>query len=74
MKGVLFSLFLFGLTSVEVFAIHCFDCNSFDDPGCSDPFNNSTSLMAVDCDAKRPFNVEFDVVATFCRKIRQKSN
>lgn len=52
-------------------AIHCFDCNSYNDPACADPFKNSTSLTTVDCDTKsHPQHI--DVRSTFCRKITQR--
>lgn len=71
MKGLWFKILVVCLAFVEVFSIHCYDCNSFDDPACSDPLKNSTSLLTVDCDTKR-HPLDINIAATFCRKIKQR--
>lgn len=72
MKVLALVILVFVVGVADVFAIHCLDCNSYNDPGCGDPFDNKTSLTHVDCDTKRhPMNI--DMKATFCRKITQRS-
>ena len=67
-------LLIFLLPNVVIknsLAILCFQCNSFYDPACSDPFN-TTELDYVNCDyAVPPVNVDFK--ATMCRKLVQTS-
>jgi len=56
-----------------VSAIQCWKCNSREDPGCGDPFENNT-YYKVDCDKQDQRKHLPDVKATMCRKIRQKVN
>jgi hypothetical protein len=52
------------------FAIHCWDCSSFINPGCGDPFRND-SFDKIDCDQVLMPHLEGQK-ATLCRKIIQK--
>jgi hypothetical protein len=70
MKESSVRLLVFSFLFVEALGIRCFDCNSFNDPQCADPFGNSSSLLTVDCSTKRHPNVDSE--ATFCRKTYQR--
>lgn len=48
-------------------AIYCYDCNSFHDPACGDPFTGN--LPASNCD----FDEILGLNATICRKLIQTS-
>lgn len=53
--------------------IKCWVCNSFNDLGCGDPFDNS-SFPITDCDAELNKRANLQgVKATMCRKLVQKS-
>ncbi|XP_037069715.1 uncharacterized protein LOC119091156 [Pollicipes pollicipes] len=56
-----------------VTGIQCWKCNSREDPGCGDPFENNT-YYKVDCDKQDDRKHLPGVKATMCRKIRQKVN
>jgi len=62
----------FTVTVTEA-GIKCWVCNSFNDLGCGDPFDNS-SFPITDCDAElnKRENLK-GVPATMCRKLVQKS-
>ncbi|XP_021951888.1 uncharacterized protein LOC110848860 [Folsomia candida] len=52
--------------------IKCWVCNSFNDLGCGDPFDNS-SFPITDCDAELNKRANLQgVKATMCRKLVQK--
>lgn len=71
MKGLIVFIVTLCFVPSKVLSIHCFDCNSFYDARCSDPFDNSTTLSVVNCDAK-PNSI--DLKSTFCRKTTQRGN
>lgn len=52
--------------STVAFAIKCWDCDSYTDRNCGDPFNNRT-LSVTDCSLIAERNMQK------CRKIVQKS-
>ena len=54
-----------------VSGIQCWKCNSREDPGCGDPFENNT-YYKVECDKADERRHLPGVKATMCRKIRQK--
>ncbi|CAL8123598.1 unnamed protein product [Orchesella dallaii] len=64
--------FTFSLWQVSEAGIKCWVCNSRNDLGCGDPFDNS-SFPISDCDAEydRRDNLK-GIKATMCRKIVQK--
>lgn len=53
-------------------SITCYQCNSFYDPRCGDPFD-PYSLGQVNCSMREPFEHVAVKEATLCRKIVQKS-
>ncbi|RWS27477.1 hypothetical protein B4U80_08080 [Leptotrombidium deliense] len=61
--------FLGLITAVS--AIHCWDCNSFINAGCGDPFRNS-SFAIKDCNHRDVHKLSVYGEAKFCRKIVQK--
>lgn len=71
MKELAILCFFICCCVIEVKSIKCFDCNSLHDTNCADPFNNVSSLLAVDCDSKT-HSETFDAEASFCRKAVQR--
>lgn len=69
MMQVIFKILSISLLVSVASAIRCYDCNSFYDPQCADPFKDF-ALGSVECDEKGSFD---GVNATFCRKMYQKS-
>lgn len=56
----------------EVYSIHCFTCNSINNPRCGSPFRPFPQAV-VDCDQEM-FEKNVTIKGTLCRKIVQKSN
>ncbi|XP_022644425.1 uncharacterized protein LOC111260969 [Varroa jacobsoni] len=71
MKGAL--LIAIGAILVgSALSIKCWECKSHADPLCADPFDNTT-LPITECN-RRTLSHMPTLVATMCRKIRQKVN
>jgi len=71
--GVVIASFVLVYHGTEA-GIKCWVCNSFNDLGCGDPFDNS-SFPITDCEAE--YNKRENlrgVKATMCRKLVQKIN
>jgi len=65
--AILATIFVFVLTIQSGESIHCWVCDSSEDPRCGDPFDNHT-IAYVDCDqTSRAAGKN----ATFCRKYVQ---
>merc|ERR1711911_101161 len=65
--AILATIFVFVLTILSGESIHCWGCDSSEDPRCGDPFDNHT-IAYVDCDqTSRAAGKN----ATFCRKYVQ---
>lgn len=73
MQVVALKFFTISLTIAAVVGIHCYDCNSFFDPQCGDPFKDYP-LGKVDCDELKNNTLPAGSNATFCRKIIQKGD
>jgi len=70
--GIFSAFVLFSIYHSTEAGIKCWVCNSFNDLGCGDPFDNS-SFPITDCDAE--YNKRENLIgvkATMCRKLVQK--
>jgi hypothetical protein len=71
MQVIALKLLILSLSIASAVGIHCYDCNSKNDPDCADPFERK-GLLNLNCDNK-PMHSNFsDVKASFCRKVYQK--
>ncbi|XP_003738389.2 uncharacterized protein LOC100902434 [Galendromus occidentalis] len=67
-QGVLISALFIAMGD----AIKCWECKSHADPLCADPFDNTT-LPITECNRRYLPHLP-NLIATMCRKVRQKVN